>query len=57
MRTYEIEVTRDGRWLIIHVSAIDQLTQARYAGEVELMARELITVSTGGTETHCRTSK
>jgi hypothetical protein len=45
--TYEIEVYRDGRWFMIYVPEIDQLTQARHAGEIELMARELIAVSTG----------
>ena len=28
MQTYEIEVYRDGRWWMIHVPEIDQLTQA-----------------------------
>ena len=43
---FDIEVTRDGRWWMVYVPAIDQLTQARRRGEVELMARELIAVST-----------
>jgi hypothetical protein len=47
MHTYEIEVYRDGRWWMIDVPEIDQLTQARHAGEIELMAHELIAVSTG----------
>ncbi|WP_078309207.1 hypothetical protein [Mycobacterium sp. 96-892] len=42
MRTYNIQVTRDGKWWMIHVPEIDQLTQARHEGEVEQMARELI---------------
>ena len=41
MHTYEIEVEREDRWYIIRVPEIDQLTQARHAGEIELMAREL----------------
>jgi hypothetical protein len=47
MHTYEIEVYRDGRWYMIHVPEIDQITQARHAGEIEDMARSLIAVSTG----------
>jgi hypothetical protein len=47
MRVYGIEVSRDGDWWMIRVPEIDQVTQARHAGEVELMARELIAVSTG----------
>ncbi|MDI3312952.1 MAG: hypothetical protein QJR12_01295 [Mycobacterium sp.] len=35
-----------GRWWMIHPE-IDQLTQARHAGEIEDMARSLIAVSTG----------
>ncbi|WP_100485974.1 hypothetical protein [Mycobacteroides abscessus] len=42
MRTYDIQVTRDGKWWMINVPEIDQLTQARHDGEVEQMARELI---------------
>jgi hypothetical protein len=44
MREYEIEVTRDGRWWMIHVPEIDQLTQARHAGEIEEMAQSLIAI-------------
>jgi hypothetical protein len=47
MHTYEIEVERDGRWFMIYGPEIDQLTQARHAGEIEDMARSLIAVSTG----------
>jgi hypothetical protein len=46
MHEYEVAVYRDGRWWMIHVREIDQFTQARHAGEIELMARELIAVST-----------
>lgn len=47
MVSYDIEVTHDGRWYMIHVPAIGQLTQARHEGEIDQMARELIAVSTG----------
>lgn len=44
---YKVEVTRDGRWWMVHVPELDQLTQARRIGEVEEMARSLIAISTG----------
>lgn len=37
-------MTRDGKWWMINVPEIDQLTQARNEGEVEEMARDLIAV-------------
>lgn len=46
MREYKVEVTRDGRWWMIHVPEIDQLTQARRIGEIVPMAESLIAVST-----------
>jgi hypothetical protein len=46
MRHYKVEVTRDGRWWMINVPDIDQLTQARRINEIEDMARSLIAVST-----------
>lgn len=54
MPTYDIEVTRDGRWWMIRVPGLDgyvtasgainasTVTQARYEGEVEEMARDFI---------------
>lgn len=47
MRTYDIQVTQDGKWWMVNVPEIDQLTQARNQGEVEEMARELIAVHQG----------
>jgi hypothetical protein len=44
---YEYTVTRDGAWWMVHVPALDGLTQARFPGEAELMAREWIAVSQG----------
>jgi hypothetical protein len=46
MRKYKIEVDRDGRWWMVHVPEIGQLTQARCIGEIEDMARSLIAIST-----------
>jgi uncharacterized protein YggE len=46
MHEYKVEVERDGRWWIIHVPEIDQLTQARRIDEIEDMARSLIAIST-----------
>src|ERR1700738_1805308 len=46
MHEYKVEVTRDGRWWMIHVPEIDQLTQARRIGEIVPMAESLIAIST-----------
>jgi hypothetical protein len=46
MHDYKAEVSRDGRWWMIHVPEIDQLTQARRISEIEDMARSLIAIST-----------
>lgn len=54
MREYKIEVERDGRWWMIHVPEIDQLTQARRIGEIEDMARSPFTSRTSVlTESTC----
>ena len=45
--TYQVRLNRDGRWWMVEVPEVDGLTQARRLGEVELMARELIAVTTG----------
>lgn len=46
MRNYKIEVHRDGRWWMIVVPELDQVTQARRISEIEDMARSLIAIST-----------
>ena len=46
MPTYDIEVTRDSRWWMIHIPVLDGLTQARFPGEIEDMARDYIAVTT-----------
>jgi hypothetical protein len=46
MPTYDIDVTRDGRWWMIHIPALDGLTQARFPGEIEDMARDFIALVT-----------
>jgi hypothetical protein len=46
MRDYKVEVTRDGRWWMINVPEIGQLSQARRISEIEDMARSLIAIST-----------
>jgi predicted RNase H-like HicB family nuclease len=46
MHEYEVTVTRDGRWWMVHVPEIDQLTQARRIDEIVPMAESLIAVST-----------
>lgn len=44
---YTADVVREGRWWMVSVPEIDGLTQARRLGEAELMARELVAVTTG----------
>lgn len=46
-REYKIEVSRDGRWWMIHIPEIDGVTQARRLGEAEAMAREYIALALG----------
>lgn len=46
MKRYKVNVTRDGRWWMIDVPEIGQLTQARRVDEIDDMARSLIAVST-----------
>ena len=42
MYEFKIEVTRDGRWWMVHIPEIDGLSQARRLSEAETMAREYI---------------
>jgi len=45
MTTYNVSVTREGRWWMVRVPEIDQVTQARRLSEVTKAARELIAVT------------
>lgn len=47
MDTYRAEVSRDGKFWLIHVSGLDRWTQARTYGEIESMARDLIAIVNG----------
>jgi hypothetical protein len=47
MSRYSANVTRDGRFWLIHVPEVDRYTQARHLREVTTMARDLISVMTG----------
>lgn len=47
VHNYKIEVTRDGKWWMIHIPEIDGLTQARRLSEASTMAREYIALSQG----------
>jgi predicted RNase H-like HicB family nuclease len=46
MKSYDINVTRDGRWWMVEVPDFDGLTQARRLTEVAEMAREWIALET-----------
>lgn len=45
MKTYDVTVTREGKWWMIHVPALDGLTQARRLSEIKSMAVSLIAVT------------
>ena len=45
MTTYNITVTREGKWWMIDVPAIDGLTQARRLSEIKDMAVSLIAIT------------
>jgi hypothetical protein len=47
MHQYKVEITREGRWWIVHIPQIDGLTQARRLAEAPLMAREYIALDRG----------
>ena len=47
MSNFDIDVTRDGGWWMVHIPKLGGRTQARYPSEVEPMAREYIALSTG----------
>jgi len=42
MNRYDVVVTRDGKWWMVRIPAIDGLTQARRLEEAPLMARDYI---------------
>jgi tetrahydromethanopterin S-methyltransferase subunit G len=44
MSSHHVTVTREGRWWMIEIPAVDGLTQARRLSEVEEMARSYIVV-------------
>jgi hypothetical protein len=46
MPDYDITVTRDGRWWMIAIPALDGLTQAEHFDEIDGMARSYIAVAT-----------
>jgi len=45
MKTYDITVTREGKWWMVAVPAIDGLTQARRLSEIRDMAVSLIAIT------------
>lgn len=44
---YEVQVVRGERYWLVHVPAIERTTQARTLREVQVMARDLVSVMTG----------
>ncbi len=47
MHEYKIEITREGRWWMVHIPEISGLTQARRLAEAPRMAREFIALDRG----------
>ncbi|MFF9565717.1 hypothetical protein ACF1AJ_20380 [Leifsonia sp. NPDC014704] len=45
MKTYDVTVTREGKWWMVAIPELDGLTQARRLSEVPEMAREYIAVT------------
>jgi len=45
MTEYRATISREGKWWMVRVPAIDGLTQARRVSEAALVARELIAVT------------
>lgn len=46
MTVYHAQVSRDGKYWLVHVPEIGKYTQARNLGEVDAMARDLIAIMT-----------
>ncbi len=44
MKTYDVNVERDGKFWFVDVPAVKRATQARTLAEVEVMARDLIAI-------------
>jgi hypothetical protein len=47
MHQYKVEVTREGRWWMVHIPEIGGLTQARRLSEASTMACEYIALDRG----------
>lgn len=47
MATYEVRVSHGEKYWLVHAPAVDRWTQARTLREVDVMARDLISIMTG----------
>jgi hypothetical protein len=45
-RSFDIEITRDRRWWMIHIPEINGVTKTRQRDDAEVLARELIAIDT-----------
>ncbi|QLQ11160.1 MAG: type II toxin-antitoxin system HicB family antitoxin [Nocardioidaceae bacterium] len=45
MTSYDITITREGKWWMVKIPALDGLTQARRLADAEQMAKEYIAVT------------
>ncbi|MCI2264550.1 MarR family transcriptional regulator [Sediminivirga luteola] len=47
MSTYTVSASRDGKYWLLRVPAVERVTQARHLREAEEMARDLVHIMTG----------
>lgn len=47
MTSYAVDVSRDGRFWLIHVPGVERYTQGRKLSEVREMAQDLVEIMTG----------
>jgi hypothetical protein len=47
MHGYKIDITREGRWWMVHIPEVGGITQARRLAEAPMMAREYIALDRG----------
>ncbi|WP_428342186.1 HicB family toxin-antitoxin system [Mycobacterium sp.] len=47
MHEYKVDITREGRWWMVHIPEVKGLTQARRLSEAPTMAREYIALDRG----------
>ncbi|HVK21169.1 MAG TPA: hypothetical protein VM677_07395 [Actinokineospora sp.] len=54
MKSYQVDVSRDGKFWLIHIPEIDRSTEAVRYRDVRMMAADLIQIIVGTTEFEMR---